>query len=342
MLAGQVMSPIVLAVSLDASIYEAAEVMVSAEVSALPVVDGNGRMVGILSEADLMHRRRDRHRAAQGLAQRLLGDSANSAHEYVALHSRRVRDVMTRKVVTVDEQTPLSELAALMDRHKIKRVPVMRGDTVVGIVSRGNLLRALLSRDPQQPASPQSDEALRRAVEAAVKGRPGNRRGRSTSSSMPASSISGASSPATPRRRPIAWPPRTCPACTRSRTTCARVPHGRHGRLGPMSKGEISMSIALEMTTPLAGSSAVPAVALCRLGHRLRRRGRESPACDNGRDFGISAADLRRRRLANSPGNKVEIVNSYAIPDMPGKRVTVVRVTYGPGGFRRRTVMAAR
>ena len=170
MLAGQVMSPIVLAISLDASIYEAAETMVSAEVSALPVVDGAGRMVGILSEADLMHRAEIGTEPRKGWLQRLLADSANSAHEYVTLHSRRVRDVMTRQVVTVGEQTPLSEVAALMDHHKIKRVPVMRGDTVVGVVSRGNLLRALLSRDPQQPASTPSDEALRRAVEAAVKG----------------------------------------------------------------------------------------------------------------------------------------------------------------------------
>jgi CBS domain-containing protein len=170
--AGQVMSPIVLAVSLDASIYDAAEVMVSGEVSAVPVVNGNGRLAGILSEADLMRRPEIGTEPRRGWFQRAFGDSAGSAQEYVTLHSRRVRDVMTREVVTVVEQTPLSEVAQLMDRHKIKRVPVMRGDTVVGIVSRGNLLRALLSRDPQRPASAPSDEALRRAVEAAVKGQP--------------------------------------------------------------------------------------------------------------------------------------------------------------------------
>ena len=170
MLAGQVMSPIVLAVSQDASIYEAAEVMVSAEVSALPVVDGTGRRAGILSEADLMHRAEIGTEPRKGWLARFLEDNTRSAQEYVALHSRQVGDVMTRPVVTVDEQTPLSEVAQLMDQHKIKRVPVMRGAEVVGIVSRANLLRALLSRDPQQPASAPSDEALRRAVEAAVKG----------------------------------------------------------------------------------------------------------------------------------------------------------------------------
>lgn len=166
------MSPIVLAVSLDASIYDAAEVMVSGEVSALPVVDGDGRMVGILSEADLMHRPEIGTEPRKGWFLRAFGDAAGSAQEYVTLHSQRVRDVMTREVVTVTEEAPLSEVARLMDRHKIKRVPVLRGETVVGIVSRANLLRALLSRDPQRPASPPSDEALRRAVEAAVKGQP--------------------------------------------------------------------------------------------------------------------------------------------------------------------------
>ena len=165
------MSPIVLAVSLDASIYEAAETMVSAEVSALPVVDGSGKMVGILSEADLMHRPEIGTEPRKGWLARVLGDSTRSAHEYVALHSHRVGDVMTRAVVTVDEETPLTEVARLMDQHRIKRVPVMRGGTVVGIVSRSNLLRALLSHEPQRPASAPTDEALRRAVEAAVKGR---------------------------------------------------------------------------------------------------------------------------------------------------------------------------
>ena len=172
MLAGQVMSPIVLAVSLDASIYEAAEAMVSAEVSALPVVDGTGRMVGILSEADLMHRAEIGTEPRKGwLAAPPGRQQPTRPTNTSTLHSRRVQrrdDPQGRHGRRADAARPRS--AALMDQHKIKRVPVMRGDTVVGIVSRGNLLRALLSRDPQQPASPQSDEALRRAVEAAVKG----------------------------------------------------------------------------------------------------------------------------------------------------------------------------
>jgi predicted transcriptional regulator len=126
-------------------------------------------MVGILSEADLMHRPEIGTEPRKGWLARVLGDSIRSAQDYVTLHSQRVRDVMTGKVVTVGEETPLAEVARLMDQHRIKRVPVMRGDTVVGIVSRSNLLRALLSHDPQRPAPAPTDETLRRAVEAAVK-----------------------------------------------------------------------------------------------------------------------------------------------------------------------------
>jgi CBS domain-containing protein len=169
MLAGQVMSRTVLAVSLDASIYDAAELMVSAEVAALPVIDGSGRMVGIVSEADLMRRPEIGTEPHKGWLSRAFADSATSAQEYVALHSHRVRDVMTRKVVTVTEETPLSEVADLMTRHRVKRLPVVRGDTVVGIVSRANLVRALVSRDPAVPGARPEDEALRRGVERAVK-----------------------------------------------------------------------------------------------------------------------------------------------------------------------------
>jgi len=169
MLAGQVMTTGVLAISLDASIYDAAELMVSAGVGALPVIDDAGGMVGIVSEADLMRRSEIGTEPHKGWLMRAFADSAVSAEEYVTLHSRRVRDVMTREVVTVTEETPLAEVAELMTRRKVKRVPVLRGDAVVGIVSRANLVRALLSRDPNVPASRPSDEALRRSVEAAVK-----------------------------------------------------------------------------------------------------------------------------------------------------------------------------
>src|SRR5689334_23291748 len=139
MLAGEIMSPRVLAVSLDASIYDAAELMVSAEVSALPVVDSRGHMAGIVSEADLMRRTEIGTEPHKSWLTRVFADGPGAAAEYVTLHSRRVRDVMTEDVVTVREDTPLAEAAELMAKHKIKRVLVVRGHKVVGILSRANL-----------------------------------------------------------------------------------------------------------------------------------------------------------------------------------------------------------
>jgi CBS domain-containing protein len=170
MLAGEVMSPGVLTVSLDASIYDAAELMVSAEVSALPVTDSRGHLAGIVSEADLMRRTEIGTEPHKGWLARVFADGLGAAAEYVTLHSRRVRDVMTKDVVMVREDAPLAEVADLMAKHKIKRVPVVRANKVVGILSRANLVRALLSRDPELPGERPSDEALRRTVEAAVRG----------------------------------------------------------------------------------------------------------------------------------------------------------------------------
>jgi len=91
-----------------------------------------------------------------------------AAKEYVALHARRVTDVMSKPVVTVQEDDKLGHVADVMAKHKVKRVPVLRGDFVVGIVSRANLLQALLSRDPQGAGSHPSDDQIRREVEAVV------------------------------------------------------------------------------------------------------------------------------------------------------------------------------
>lgn len=103
---------------------------------------------------------------------RLFADDAATAAEYTAFHSRHIGDVMTRNVVTVDEQATLSAAADLMAKHKVKRLPVLRGNEVVGIVSRSNLLQALLSREPAAPPASRADEDVRRDVQAAVEKQP--------------------------------------------------------------------------------------------------------------------------------------------------------------------------
>jgi CBS-domain-containing membrane protein len=172
MRAAQVMSPAILSIASDATVFDAAELLVGTGVSAMPVVDDRGRMIGILSEADLIRRSEIGTEPRKSWFRRIFADDASAAKEYVALHSRRVTDVMTKSVVTVQEDDTLGHVADVMAEHKVKRVPVLRGDEVVGMVSRSNLLKALLSRDPQAQQSPSSDNQIRRDVEAVIARQP--------------------------------------------------------------------------------------------------------------------------------------------------------------------------
>lgn len=177
MRAKDVMSDSVMSISADATVYEAASLLVNAEVSAMPVVDEEGGMIGIVSEADLLDRG-----AADGSIHRngllkQLADQITSAGAFVHANSRHVTDVMTKPVVCVEEDTPLSDVARLMLDTGIKRVPVRRGSAVVGIVSRVDLVRALISQRSGNQASAvaclpmHADDQLRRDVESAVRGR---------------------------------------------------------------------------------------------------------------------------------------------------------------------------
>lgn len=105
---------------------------------------------------------------AKSWLQRLLADEARVARDYVRSHSHHVADVMTRKVVTADERTPLQDIAVLMQRNGIKRVPVVRDGKVIGIVSRANLLQGLLAREPYPATSLPGDDEVRTEVSRAL------------------------------------------------------------------------------------------------------------------------------------------------------------------------------
>jgi CBS domain-containing protein len=141
-----VMTRNVASVSIDASIREVAELMLAKNISAAPVVDEERRVVGIVSEADLMRRVEigtERHWSAW---KRFAADPERTAAEYLKTYGRRVADVMTSPVVTVSEEGSLAHLVRIIERHKIKRVPVVRGGKLVGIISRADLLRELVKR----------------------------------------------------------------------------------------------------------------------------------------------------------------------------------------------------
>lgn len=161
MYAMQVMTRPVVTVPADATVWAAADILLGARVSAAPVIDADGRMIGIVSEADLMNRPEAGTVPSRSWLQRLLADESTLARDYMRSHSHHVADVMTRDVVTAEERTELLQIASLMQRHGIKRVPIVRDGKVVGIVSRANLLQGLLAREPRGGDATATDENLR-------------------------------------------------------------------------------------------------------------------------------------------------------------------------------------
>lgn len=157
----KVMTRPVVTVPADATVWAAAGILLGSRISAAPVVDADGRMIGIVSEADLMNRPETGTAPGRSWLQRLLADEAVLARDYMRSHSHHVADVMTRSVVAADERTELREIARLIQRHRIKRVPIVRDGKVVGIVSRANLLQGLLAREPRSAEAAAPDESLR-------------------------------------------------------------------------------------------------------------------------------------------------------------------------------------
>jgi CBS domain-containing protein len=132
---------------------QAARLMLQKKISGLPVVDTDHTLVGVVTEGDLLRRTETATERQRPRWLEFLLGPGRLADEYVRSHGRKVSDVMTRDLKTIAEDTPLEKIVQLMERHRIKRLPVMRGRKLVGIVSRANLLHALasLARDAREP-----------------------------------------------------------------------------------------------------------------------------------------------------------------------------------------------
>lgn len=172
MRARDVMTGSVICINVKESVFDAAELLLGAGVSAVPVVNDKGAVVGIVSEADLIRRAEIETAPRKSWLARLMDSEVSAAHDFIAAHARRVSDVMTREVVTANEDTTLRELVELMERRSVKRIPIVRDEVVVGVVSRADLLRALLSREPDNPMLQPTDKALRQAVVEALEKKP--------------------------------------------------------------------------------------------------------------------------------------------------------------------------
>jgi CBS-domain-containing membrane protein len=161
-----------ISISPDASIVEAIGIMLQRRFSGLPVVDKTGALVGIVTEGDLLRRTETGTQRKRPRWIEFLVGPGKLATEYVHASGRKVRDVMSPNVHTVTDDASLDEIVHLMERHQIKRLPVMTGDKMVGIVTRANLLRALASLAGEtKPAAP-DDASIRARIYAELQKQP--------------------------------------------------------------------------------------------------------------------------------------------------------------------------
>jgi CBS domain-containing protein len=150
-----VMTTAVVTAGPDTSTREIAELLLEHGISAVPVVDDTGEVIGMVSEGDLLRFSDEDREARRAWWLAMLADGVNGRYELLAsqtTHARRAREVMSAPVVTVSEHTDVSEIGKLLDTHKIKRVPVLRDGQIVGIVSRADLVRALSLQSPAPSA----------------------------------------------------------------------------------------------------------------------------------------------------------------------------------------------
>ncbi len=156
MRAHQIMTRKLITVKADTSIREAADLMLQHHISGLPVVGEAGKLLGIVSEGDFMRRSEIGTQGPRIRWLDFLMGAGKSAEDFVHAYGRKVGEIMTRDdLFTVTEDMPLEQLVRLMERENVKRLPVLRGDALVGIVTRSDLLRAVasLARDVPDPTA---------------------------------------------------------------------------------------------------------------------------------------------------------------------------------------------
>ena len=153
MQAHDIMTPDVIAVRPDTSLAEVAELMLIHRVSGLPVVE-DGAVVGMVSEGDLLRRAELGTAPARPRWLTLFAAGDRAAEAFVKTHGRTAGEVMSRTLVAVAPETPVEALATLMETHRVKRLPVVHGGKLVGMVTRADLLRALATRLGEAAATP--------------------------------------------------------------------------------------------------------------------------------------------------------------------------------------------
>jgi CBS domain-containing protein len=168
MRAHQIMSRNVISVKPGTSITDAANIMLHQHISGLPVVSETGKLVGIISEGDFIRRTEIGTERKGGRWLKFLVGPGRAATDYVHEQGRKVGEIMTPDPLTVTEDDTLEEIVKVMEKNHVKRLPVLRGDQLVGMVTRANLLQAVadLARDVPDPTA--DDDHIRNRVFAAI------------------------------------------------------------------------------------------------------------------------------------------------------------------------------
>lgn len=168
MRARDVMTTTVHTVGPDTPVTEVAQLLLKHRISGAPVVDAEGRVLGVVSEGDLMRRPESGTIARRAWWLSLVASNDELARDYVKTHGTKAGDVMSQPVITVEADADLAAVAALLEKRRIKRLPVLQDGQLVGIVTRSNLLHGLIARRAGPPA--ESDAAIREQIENELKG----------------------------------------------------------------------------------------------------------------------------------------------------------------------------
>jgi CBS domain-containing protein len=168
MRAHQIMTRSVITVTPETSVVEAANLMLQRHISGLPVVNSADRLVGIISEGDFIRRSEIGTQRQRGRFMKFILGAGKEATDFVHEHGRKIAEIMTPEPLTIDEETDLEKIVEIMEKNNVKRLPVTRGDELVGIVSRSNLLQAVASLARQIPDPTADDDHIRNRIIAAL------------------------------------------------------------------------------------------------------------------------------------------------------------------------------
>ncbi len=160
-----IMTPKVFSVEAETAVGEVAELLMNKKISAAPVLGSDGKLLGIVSEGDLMRRLAADADEDKSWWMLNLASPESEARDFIKAHGRTAKDIMTRNVVTLSEDMDLAAVAHLLESNRIKRAPVVRDGKVVGIVSRSNLLQAVAAERTKSNSDDRlSDREIRNLV----------------------------------------------------------------------------------------------------------------------------------------------------------------------------------